>query len=194
MSLWKENGSWVGRRPSAIPYVKDYGGAPLPCAWDWAACSLEFAAPSPLIRLSPMGSAPTEGHIASIPTLAKTEKETNPTTPRRQSPMHHSNGQPIQGGAPLNLEEPAPPRVRLETDTRVPTESASRGASKIDPATHDQKLSMWMATGKGKTDPNMGQRRGVRREAPLAGKQEGKGSPGSSSSRPSRWHAWNYDI
>ena len=66
----------------------------------------------------------------------------------------------------LHLEELIPPRVRLEKDTRVPAESASKGVSIMDPATHVAKLSTLMAKGNGKIDSNQGQQRRGHREAP----------------------------
>ena len=165
---------------AAVSYFMDSNRASLPTPGDWAARALKFAAPGPLIR--PL----TQGAFSPIPTVDEAEK-------RNTRPLMDMDQQAIPEKPHVNLDTLVPGRVRLGEHTRLPVESASQMAPKMNPAAPEQQLSMWQAKGQGKKGRRPAQPRGGHRVAPTSDRRRGKGSPDSSSSRPSKWNDWSYE-
>ena len=146
MSLWAADGLWAGRRLAAVSYVMGSNGAPLPMAQDWAARSLEFTAPDPPIRPHTQG---TYKPISAVDGAEKQNKrpmmdlnrETTPDEPQLKLdklPIMDLDERTAPVEPPLNLGALIPPRVRFDKHTRLPVDSASKGASKTNPVTPGQ--------------------------------------------------------
>ena len=105
MRLWTSDGPWAGRRLAAVNYVLTSNGTPLPVGWDWAARSLDFAAPDPLVR--PI----SRGVPVPIPTIADAEeqkqtlkKDSDATVTAKES--QENVNKPAVARAPTLPEEP----------------------------------------------------------------------------------------
>ena len=72
MDIRAEKGPWADRRLAAVNCVLGSSGSLLPVNEDWAARSLEFVPPSPLVRLISRGV-----HVPS-PTVEDAEKLRRP--------------------------------------------------------------------------------------------------------------------
>ena len=132
MSLWACDDPRTGRCLVAAPYVLDSNGAPLRIGWDWAASSVEFNAPDPLICPLPHGlSAPS-------PTIAEAEQDDK----RAKVDL---GTRAIPEDAPLNLDALPPDRARLGKNTRLPVASASDGGTGVTQMTPEQYLRAWKA-------------------------------------------------
>ena len=92
----------------------------------------------------------------------------------------------------MNPEGLIPLRVRLDKDTRMPADSDSKAASKMDPATQESELNLRMAKGKGKgkLDTHRWPPRVGHREVPVVEEQKGGGPEYSSPEWPARRREW----
>ena len=108
LRLWAESGPWAPRRLAAIDYVPRINGStPRPTGWDWAAQTLKFAAPRPLVRGTFLGAPRPIPAVAKVKVNStrtrEPEPETSDTAPIRPLLARdpETRGQMMEPGQPV---------------------------------------------------------------------------------------------
>ena len=190
-----------GKTPWSGHYVLDANGAPLSVGWDWAARSLEFTAPNPLIR-------PTyRGVRAPIPTIADAEKGRKPSGRIRTRILRRGNrgktriNPPLPGPrlfrkrpesvcwylCPMSLDDlvaGTSARVRLDKHTHEPVRHIPKSNSPENPISGSTQLYQWTSKSKGEKSPPDEPIRGGHR---IIFSQEPKIAPKGKKSRRKDW-------
>ena len=128
---------------AAAGYVLDSDSAPRQICLDWAARSLEFNAPDPLIRPLPHGLSapiPTIAHSAENDKRTKVHFDAQAPPGEAQMISHtQADARPLNldtqaapEGPLVNLDALTPERARLDKTTRLPVAYVSKGAAKMN--------------------------------------------------------------
>ena len=140
------------------------GDLPPPVGWDWAAHSLEFVAPNPLVR------SISRGVPALIPTIAdarkqrRTLKEDGDAKITAEESQENAN-HPTDTRTQIILEETlfhlddliadTSGRVRLDEHASGPVRQAPKGNIPENPISGTTQLNRWISKSRGKKTPQM---------------------------------------
>ena len=98
-----------GGRLAAVSFVMNANGAPLPAAWDWAARSLEFVGPDPLIRTISNGTPVPILTIAEAANQSKRTKDDLDVPATSGEPRETLGASDSPAARPLNQgDQPTP--------------------------------------------------------------------------------------